>query len=134
MENKIVSRHLKVILLIGFLLFSLNLVIARSEPWITEINNQSDYYNVMNQLKGEPQINITNETSLSAEEKESLRIKNNLFIAEKTNTLSPSQEIELNDLRTTERKIEREENKELFIYVLVGLVFVFLIAWIAIES
>lgn len=133
MENKIKSNPLKVILLIGFLLFNLNIVLAsRSTPWITEIDNQSDYYNVMNQLKG--QTNITNQTILTTEEKEALRIKNNLLIAEKTNTLSPSQEIELKDLRTTERKIEKEENKGLVIYVLVGLVFVFIIAWIAIES
>lgn len=122
----------KIIFLLIVSLLSLNLISSRSTPWSTDLNNNSEYYDVMNQLKNNQ--TLINETQLTPEQKEELRIRNNLEIARLTNTLTPNQSEQLKLIERQERIDSRKDNNELIFYVIIGLIIVIFIFWIAISN
>ena len=128
MKTKQIKKILFILIVVTLILPN---IIARSAAWSADLNNDSaEYYNVMNQLKNN-QSNLTNESELTPEEKESLRIKNNLLIAKQKGVLSPSQEKQLDEIEKEEFKLSREENKELIIYIIIGILIVGFIFWMA---
>jgi hypothetical protein len=86
----------------------------------------------MNQLKNNQ--TLINETQLTPEQKEELRIRNNLEIARLTNTLTPNQSEQLKLIERQERIDSRKDNNELIFYVIIGLIIVIFIFWIAISN
>jgi len=128
MKAKQIKKMLFILIVVTLILPN---IIARSTAWSTDLNKDNEeYYDVMNQLKNN-QSNLTNESELTPEEKESLRIKNNLLIAKQKGVLSPSQEKQLDEIEKEEFKLSREENKGLIIYIIIGILIVGFIFWMA---
>lgn len=125
------------IIFIATILISISFISAeldwgRSKPWGTDPNLQTDYANTLNKLKGnqeEPVVNNTNESGMTAEEKEALRNYNNLLIAQRTGSLTPAQEAEVAIIQEKEMKEKREVNRGLALYVISGIVIVLFIGW-----
>jgi hypothetical protein len=101
-----------------------------SDPIVNNTQVQEDYQKVMNDLKNiEVLPNQTNETILTAEEKELLRIKNNLEIQKLKVGLTPEQNKLLKNITDTENKKLRIDNRDFFLYAVLVLICVGLIAW-----
>jgi len=136
---KITSYYIVCIVLVTTLLGCLVTTLllpttSASSIWTTPSYNNSqakeDYQEVWNELKGDGLIiNTSNETILTSEEKESLRVRNNLEIQKIKNGLTPEQEKQLKEIKNQMNKKIREGNKDFFWYIVLGLIFVGFISW-----
>jgi len=137
-----IKKTILPVILIATILISIGFISAedywgRSKPWGTDPNLQSDYADTMNKLKGdtvEPVVNNTNESGMTAEEKEALRNYNNLIIAQRTGSLTPAQEEEIEEIEYKELKQRQEENKGFGLYIFFGLIIVGFIFWMAFKD
>lgn len=123
-------------MIIGIALFSCAFVSSvRSFPWITEETNTSSKFSDTDLSSSGLPIpydnndNLQNETNqFTEEEKEDLRIKNNLYIAlEKGYNLSNEDKEKIEGIEKKEFFSNFELNKDFFVYVGVVL-FIFIVA------
>ena len=103
----------------------------RSQPWITEEdsnNLQNDYANLLEEMK--PKTNtISNETQLTPEEKEKLRIENNLEIKKARGELTEEDKDLLRYIEADANKESRKENKDFFLYAGLVVIALIMILW-----
>lgn len=112
---------------------------VRSFVWDTDINSEFSDTNLSSTGLDFPKDNTNNnsdEKVLTEEEKELLREKNNLFIAQKQGyKISEEDKKKLGDMESEEKRLLREKNKDLFIFMIVGIVIlIFIIFMMSIKN